>query len=62
MSHRTRFVHTDNDGDRMEIREGSFGVVFDCRSYYAEEQVEVAFRYEDLPKLIAVLQDIAEDA
>lgn len=61
MNPRARFVHHDADGDRMEVREGSVSAVFDCRSYYAEEQVEVAVRYEDLPELIAALQQMVED-
>ncbi len=53
-----RFTHTDNDGDRLEVRAGMLGAVIASRSDYAEEQVEVAVRYEYLPALIAVLQDI----
>lgn len=57
-----RFAHTDNDGDRIEVRAGMLGATVSSRSHFAEEQVEVAVRYEYLPGLIAVLQDILAES
>lgn len=57
-----RFTHTDNDGDKLEVHAGYIGAVIDTRSHYAEEQVQVAVRYEYLPGLIAALQGILDES
>jgi hypothetical protein len=54
-----RFAHTDNDGDRLEVRAGALGAVIGAQS---DEEAEVAVRYEYLPGLIAALQDILAES
>ena len=62
MSDDLRWTHTDNDGDRLEVSSGLLGAVVDTRSHFAEERVQVAVRYENLPHLIATLQDILAES
>lgn len=53
-----RWTHTDNDGDRLEVRAGILGSVFSILTPDVGYRAGVAVRREHLPALIAALQDI----
>lgn len=55
-----RFSHTDNDGDKLEVRAGTFGAVLATGT--ADDETEVAVRYQYLPALISALQGILNES